>query len=534
MTDKLALSRRGLLAASAAFATVSLSGAASAAPVRGGKLIFARYTDSQQLDPVKTELNADIWVMNSIYETLLLPTSDGLGVQPGLATKWGFTDGGKGFAITLREGVMFSDGTPCTAEDVKWSLDRARDPKGGPWADMVGSITDVAITSPTTIALKLKNPDPTLIAALSMFSTAVMSKKAYDAAAGNTPDEKSAKLAEHPIGTGPFKMVDWKRGEIMRLARNEHYWRKAPDGKPLPYVDTLDFPVIPDDATRILKLRAGEVHGCEFIPYARVKELKADPKLRMELWPSTKVVYNQFNVRPEYNGKKNPLADVRVRQALNHAVDKKALIAITTQGLGTPMSSYMSSVTPMHVGSGPVFPYDVAKAKKLLADAGYPGGGFEIVAHALSGNVDDTNNYTTIQQMWAAVGVKLTIEQMDYATKTARYKKGDYQMRSALWTDDIADPSEITSYFAYSPTTDCLHTGYKNEKVDALYKQSQEEVDIPKRKALYAELQKIFNAEGPLMPMYEVGYPVAWLKDVKGFVQIPLGNNYFEAVALKS
>jgi len=525
------LSRRAVLAAGAGFATVSLGGGAKAAPTRGGTLVFARYADSQLLNPVKTELNVDIWVMNSIFDTLLLPTADGKGLQPGLATKWEWLDEGKGLRLTLRQGVKFSNGQPMLASDVKWSLDHARDPKNGPWADVIASIEAVEIAAADTIVLKLKNPDPTLLPALAMFSTGVMPQSLFEAAPGNTTEEKATAFAEKPVGSGPFMITEWKRTEIMRLARNPHYWRMAPDGKPFPYVDKLEMPVIPDDATRILKLRAGEAHGIEFIPYARVKELQADAGLRVELWPSTKTTYVMLNTVKQLNGKPNPLSDVRVRQALNHAVNKDAVIAITTRGLGTPSSSFISSATPLHTGSGPVFPYDLAKAKALLAEAGFAGG-MELNCHALAGNEDDKNNLTTIQSMFAQVGVKLVLEQLDNASRVARWRKGDFQMRSSYWTDDIADPSEITSFMAYSPTTDCVHTGFKSERVDALFQQSQSQVDPAKRAAQYAEIQQIFNTTGPLLFLYETPYPVAWRKGVSGFVQIPLGNNYFEGATL--
>jgi peptide/nickel transport system substrate-binding protein len=137
----------------------------------------------------------------------------------------------------------------------------------------------------------------------------------------------------------------------MKLARNENYWRKDAAGQQLPYLDEIEFVIIPDDATRILKLQAGEVDGAEFIPYARVAELKADPNLDMQLWPSTKVNYLTLNVRPTFkDGSKNPMADPRVRQAMNYAIDKDALIKIVTMDVAKPMTSFMSSSTP-YVGT---------------------------------------------------------------------------------------------------------------------------------------------------------------------------------------
>ena len=140
MNDAFSITRRALFGGAAALATFSLPRAGQAAAVRGGKLTYARYADSLELDPVMTDANVDIWVMNSIYDTLLLPTADGAGVQPGLEPNWDLSDDGKAVTLTLRPGVKFSDGTDLQASDVKWSLDRARDPKNGAWNEMIASI----------------------------------------------------------------------------------------------------------------------------------------------------------------------------------------------------------------------------------------------------------------------------------------------------------------------------------------------------------------------------------------------------------
>lgn len=522
-----------MLGASAALA-VGLPGQAQAAPVRGGKLVYGRYADSLLLDGVNSELNVDIWVLNSIYDTLLLPTPDGLGLKPGLATKWEVGDGGKLVTLSLREGVKFSDGTPFTAEDVKWSLDRARDPTQGAWNSLLASVSSVDIADPGTVKLVLKHPDPTLLPVLATFNTAILPSVKFMAAAGATLEDKAKAFAEHPIGTGPFMLVEWQHGVVMKLARNPHHWRMAPDGKPFPYLDALEFQVIPDDSTRLLKLKAGELNGSEFIPYARVAELKADPKLEMQLWPSTKINYLTMMVRPTLkDGSANPLANPKVRQALNHAVNKAALIQITTRGLGTQMTSMMSKATPLHDGTVEPYPYDVAKAKALLAESGVAPG-FEVSCLTLAGSADEISNMTAVQQMFGAIGVKLRIEQVDNATRNARYKAGDFMMRTAQWTDDLADPSEIASYFLYSPNIQSLHSGWKSERVDALFTVSQEEIDPGKREAAYKEMQDVYKAAATILYLYETPYPVAFSTKVKGFLQIPLGNNYFDEVYLET
>jgi peptide/nickel transport system substrate-binding protein len=497
------------------------------AVTRGGTLTYARYADSLLLDPVFNDANVDIWILTNLYDTLLQPTADGKDVQPGLATDYSVSDDGMTFTLKLRQGTKFSDGSPITVDDVKWSLDRARNPDNHIWGFTLEGIDNIEVSGSDTIILHLKHPDPTLTSALATFNSAIMPQKLYEAAPGATEEEKAKAFAEHPIGSGPFMFDSWQRGTEMVIKRNPYYWQMGEDGKPLPYLDEVRFVVIPDDATRILKLQAGEVDGAEFIPYARVAELKNDPNLDMELFPSTRVQYLTVNVRPTLkDGKPNVLADPKVRQALNYAIDKEAVAKIVTFGIGKPMVSFMSSATPMAVNNGPVYPYDVEKAKALLKEAGVAEG-TEVSCMGLAGNADETAILSTIQAMWAQVGVKLNVEYLDNATRTARYRAADFQMRVAAWTDDIADPSEITSYFAYFPNIESLHGGWQDKKVDDLFVQSQKEMDKAKRAEMYKEIQQTYIEAAPIMFLYQSPYPVALRKQVKGFNQIPLGNNIF-------
>jgi peptide/nickel transport system substrate-binding protein len=252
----------------------------------------------------------------------------------------------------------------------------------------------------------------------------------------------------------------------------------------------------------------------------------------MVLFPSTRVEYSSMNVRPEVDGKPNPLANPKVREALNYATDKDGVIQLVTYGIGKPMTSFMSTSTPLNSGTKPLYPVDVAKAKTLMKEAGY-GSGFSTSMMILAGNEDDISIATALQQMWSQIGVKLTINQVDNATRTDRYRKGDFSMRLSPWTDDIADPSEITAYFSYSTNIQALHSGWKNDVVDQAFERSQKETDPVKRAADYKTIQDTYNSTGPIIPLYESSYPVALKKDVRDFVQIPLGNNIFTTTWLQ-
>ncbi|AZI44883.1 ABC transporter substrate-binding protein (plasmid) [Deinococcus psychrotolerans] len=517
-------------AALALAATLSLGQALGV--TRGGQMVYGRYADSQFLDPVLNDSNLDIWILTNLYDTLLQPTADGKRVQPGLASRYVVSKDGLTMTLTLRPNIKFADGSPITSADVKWNLDRARNPDNGAWNNLIESIASVA-ASGNTVTITLKHPDPVLPSALAAFNTAIMPQKLFDAAPGKNDAEKAKAFAEKPIGSGPFVLSEWKRGSYMVLKRNPYYWKKGEDGKALPYLDTLRFEILPDDNTRILKLQAGELQGAEFIPLSRVAELKANPKLNMMLFPSTQVNQIAMNTRPKLkDGTANPLTDVRVRQALNYAVNRPALIQLVTFGNGKPMKSLMSSATPLFDKGQKGYTYDLDKAKALLAAAGFKNG-FDVTTMATSGSANDLTLTTALQQMWGAVGVRLKIEQIDSATKVARRTAGDFQMNTGGWTDDLADPSEVTGYFATKGETDAAHTGFSDPTIEKLFPQSQREIDKTKRAAIYKQIQTIYSNAAPIIFLYETPYPVALAKNVKGFYQIPLGYNVFEKTSIE-
>ncbi len=498
------------------------------AVTRGGTLTFARQTDCQYLDPVHTTQNADIWISLNIYATLLEPTPDGRDVQPGLASAHTVGPDGKTVTLALRPGLKFADGSPLLASDAAWSLNRAaKKETGGDFAFLLSAIDTVTAKDDTTVVITMTRPDPTILQALATFNAGIMPEKLLMAAPGANLEEKSKAFAEKPIGSGPFFLQSWKRGTEMVLARNPHFWRPGADNQPLPYLDAIRFLMIPDDATRILKLRAGEIDIAEFVPYSRVNELKADARLNMVLFPAAQMNYFALNSRPTLkDGSKNPLNDVRVRQALNYATNKQALIQVVSYGAGTPARSFMPMSTPLSYGPTPLYPYDLAKARALLAEAGYAQG-FEITCMVLAGSADDAAKTAALQQMWAPLGIRMKIEQMESATRLARYNAGDFQMRTSLWTNDINDPGQVTSIFAYFPTRQNNRGGWQDTRNDALFEASRSELDPAKRAAMFKEIQERYAEAAPIVFAMEVPYPVAMLKKVHGFVQIPLGNNLF-------
>jgi peptide/nickel transport system substrate-binding protein len=198
----------------------------------------------------------------------------------------------------MRPGIKFSNGSPIEPSDVKWSLDRARArDTGGDFSFLLDSIESIDTAAPDQVIVHLHHPDPVILQALATFNSGIMPEKLVMAAPGATLLEKSKNFAEHPIGSGPFMLTSWQRNTEMLLSRNPYYWKTGTDGQKLPYLDAIRFVIIPDDATRILKLRAGELDVAEFVPYSRVAELKGDTKLNMVLFPAAQTNYRSTSVR---------------------------------------------------------------------------------------------------------------------------------------------------------------------------------------------------------------------------------------------
>jgi len=498
---------------------------------RGGTLNFARYDGSRLIDPIYADRNPDIWMVGSLFDTLLRGSADGNSVEPGLAEAFSVSDDGKTVSLTLRDGVLFSDGAPISGDDVVFSLDRARNPDLSPWAGLLGSIESVSADG-NTVTIALNAPDPTILSMLATFNTAIVSKAAFDAAAGDTDQDKSAAIfaaTSAGVGSGPFYLCGFEQGASMDFCANEHYWRMGSDGKPLPYLEGVHFEIIPDDATRILSLQAGEVDAAEFIPFSRVAELEGDPNINMQLYPSTRIIYSPINTRDtRADGSPNPLADARVRQALNYGTNKEALIGVVLHGAGQPMSSpLMAKATQYAADLSPLYSYDMDKAKALVAEAGLEPG-TEVTLTTLAGSADDATIFAALQQMWAPLGIELVVEQVDGATRGAKNRSGEFDIHTYGWVNDVNDPSQVVGWLGYTPTAKAVGTGWESSEFNTLFEEAANEMDPEARKAKFAKMQELYAEAAPLLFMYETPFAVALGTAVEGYVQTPLGNNIFD------
>lgn len=448
-----ALSRRGLLKAAGAgvggllFASALAACGSDASPGGGtagggggggdnSKLVLARGQASDTLDPQKTALLVAHEITWQIYDSLIYLDAAGR-VFPGLATEWRFSNDKKTITFRLREGVTFHDGTPFDARAVKASVDRWLDPKtASPTAYVAGPLKETRVVDELTIEYVYREAFVPVLVGLSY---------SYGAPVSPTAAERYGdQFGRNPVGTGPYKFVEWTADETIKLERNEaHDWAtplySGADGELArgPVIQAAEFRVIPENATRIAALTSKQIDmisGTEAVPNSQVEKLRETGGVTVVQAPAVGVYYANLNAS------RGPLADVRVRQAVNYAVDKDALVKLALSGQGKPATSIVSSAyTTYYDDAVEPYAYDPERARALLQEAGQ-GGGFTMRYLVIQGD-EFERAAQVVQEQLSQVGVKVEITALPVGdiAATAAKERPDATFFYYTWNDpDIA------------------------------------------------------------------------------------------------
>jgi peptide/nickel transport system substrate-binding protein len=483
-------------------------GGGSAPTVRGGTLVFARAADIRSLDPTATLDNPSIWAQEQIYETLYTVTADGRGVRPWLAIRYTVSRDRRTWTFELRPGIRFSNGRPVRAADVVYSIDRARDSKNG-FGYIDAAIASVSAPDDRTVVVRTKYAWAPLLADLSLFVNGVVPRDL----GGQSP----AEFFRHPVGTGPFVVTGWRRGVHLLLRRNPHYWQP---GKP--YLDQVEFTVVPDDSARRARLTSGDAQVVELQP-ADVGALSNAPAATAVAFPSTRIDVLLPNERYR------PLADVHVRRAIGFAIDRKAIVGAVLAGQGRPANSTLPAHVPFYNPRNPGLAFDPARAKEELARSAYPHG-FKL-EFLTSSDPIYTEVARGIQQQLATLGIDVTIRTVAPTDLFADQQKFDYQLSIDVWTMDIPDPDEYAAY-SLSPAggVHAFYTDFHDPRMTALVERAQTTFSPAARRALYAEIQTLADADVPQIPLYYSPLVYGVTRRVHGFRVYPLGNYPLEDV----
>jgi peptide/nickel transport system substrate-binding protein len=476
----------------------------SASPVSGGTLVFARNADVISWDPIIPTDNPSIWAQLNIYDQLVRVAPGSEAVEPDLATSWDVSPDGKTYTFHLRTGVVFSDGTPLKASDVKFSLDRVATDKASLWGFLFPKMN---ITTPDdqTVVINLDTPWAPLLADLSVFAASIIPQAYFNQVGEQTFGDK-------PIGTGPFVLSSWQKGNVAVLKRNPKYW-----DQPKPYLNEVDFKVVADDNTRMLQVQSGQIDVASDVPFNQIDSLKSKPGLDVQISPVIGTYWIQFNEKlPQFQ-------DINVRQAINWAVDKQSIIKTVLFGYAQPAYGYLGKMLYSDTTDQP-YGFDLTKAKQLMAQSKYPNG-FSTKLLIASGDTIGQQVAVIVKSELAQIGINVTMEQQEPASAFQAQVNGSYEMVEYYMTSDIIDPAENTTYAAAgNGGSNAVYTYYDNPTVDALISQSNSETDPTKRAAEYLQIQQLVHNDAPMLFLFWQPARTAVRTNVHGFLVQPTGN----------
>ncbi|MBL8093894.1 MAG: hypothetical protein JNL73_06960, partial [Anaerolineales bacterium] len=456
----------------------------TASPKSGGTLIAARAADMTGLDPHKQTAFSSFRVLEHIYEPLLNLDKD-MNVVPNLAKSWVWSDDGLILTMTLEDGVVFHNGDPMTADDVKATYERILNEETAAAArSFFSSIASVEAPDATTVVFTLSTPNAALLAAMTNPNSGIMSKKLLDG--GWDP-------ASEAVGTGPFKLATWEADNILVLERNADYWRAG-----LPYLDKIEFRTIPDESSILAGLRAGTIDWA-LINDPRVGLVAASGASDLVKDTAPALAYHVLQL----NASRPMFEDVKVRQAISCAIDRQQVLDTASLGEGQVVSPATPLFYRADLGSLFCYQKDLDKANALLAEAGSPAVTFTVIVAAGEPPtaVAEAEN---IQAQLAEIGVTVNIETLELGVYVDRWLKGDFDAAVAL---NGGNPDPHNMFFRYWNSAGNLNgvANYSSPEIDSLLAEAVALTDPAARKAVYDQIQQKLTEAAPWVWLY-VGY----------------------------
>lgn len=499
------------------------------------QLIVGRGGDSVGLDPIRHTDGETFKVTENIFDTLVGYAEESTEVVPSLAEKWEVAQDGLTYTFSLRKGVKFHDGTDFNAEAVKWNFERWMD-KNHPmhnaegyeyYNDMFGGykgdenhvIKSVDVVDEHTVKFTLNRTLAPFIQNLGMSCFAIASPKAVEAAGAEGFNEK-------PVGTGPFKFVEWKRNDTITLEKNPDYWNAG-----YPKLDKLVFKSIPENTARLTALINGEIDLMDGLNPDDAETVKGNSELQLILRPSMNIGFVGFNVE------KKPLDNPKVREALAYAVNKPDIIEAFFAGLGQPAVNPMPPSLWGHNNNLKDREFNLDKAKQLLAEAGYPNG-FKIQFWAMPVPrpymPDGVKIAEAIQQDFKKIGVEAEIVTMEWATYLDKTKAGEQEIFMLGWTGDNGDPDNfLATLLDKNNIGGNNRTRWANEEAHELLMKAQSATTQAEREQLYLKVQELIFQDVPMVPLAHSTPALAAKANVINYKPHPKGSESLEKVEFK-
>ena len=486
-------------------------GVAFAAPAPAsaqGTIRVAVGTTLNQLDPARTTIGDEYIYVHLVFNGLTRIDPD-MTVKPDLAESWDVSDDLKTWTFKLRTDVKFHNGRPLDSGDVVATVKRILDPATGSRSRTNLSMVDsVEAVDPHTVQFKLNIP-------YAGFADIFADRQLRIIAKDNVND-----LSTHPIGTGPFMFKSWAPGDRMELVKNPNYYKKG-----LPKLDGVTILIIPEAAARIAALESGAIDILWSLPYESVDKFKNSSTIRVDsvstpTWDGIIL-----------NNERKPFDDVRVRQALAATIDKPALVELALFGQGEPTFSPIPPSHPYFNKSLKINPPDIAKAKKLLAEAGYPNG-FDVPMQVPQEREQRVRLGVAVRDMARAAGIRINIERVPFASYTANVAG-----KAQMYVDGyFARPTIDTALYPFYHSSGSWNQRlwrYKDARVDKILDEARMTNDDAARKKLFGEFQAVVDETVPGIIAYSAAHVNGVSKKVEGFRSTPMLWLDLENVSLK-
>jgi peptide/nickel transport system substrate-binding protein len=470
-------------------------------------LVMIIESSPTNLDP-RVGIDAQSERIDNLLFDDLLERDEHLNVKPGLAERWEIPNP-LTYIFHLHAGVKFHDGAPLTSRDVKWTFDSLLGGKIRSTKSAAYRFVDrVEATDDVTVVFHLKQPFATLLWNLS------------DGAMGIVPYGSLGEISQHPVGSGPFRFVSAEPDKEVVVERNEGYWGERAR------LQRVRFLVVPDATTRALELRKGSADvAINALTPDMVLTLERDSKLEVVRAPGTVLQYMAFNLRDPI------LKDVRVRQALAFAIDRRPILEYLWRGFAQPAASILPVQSWAYTSDVATYAYDPQRARQLLEAAGYPAANGVRFHLMMKTSTDDNTRLmvAVLQQQLRQVEIQLDIRTLEFATFFSDVTHGQFQMHSLRWIGGNEDP-DIFEYafhsdkFTPNGANRCF---YSNPRIDALIDKARAEMNQNTRKELYGEIQRILAEDLPYINLWYLDNVLVHTRRVKNLSLSPPGNYDF-------
>ena len=496
----------------------------------GGTLIFGRGSDSTSLDPSRTTEGETFKVTKNIFETIVDFEDEGTEIVEGLAHDWDVSDDGLEYTFELEEDVTFHDGTDFNADAVVKNFERwaGGDEEMFPYYNtMFGGfegddghvIKSVEADDDYTVTFTLNRPQAPFLKNLAMDMFAISSPEAFE-------EEGDDDYERNPVGTGPFQFVEWEPNDSITVEKYDDYWQEG-----LPKLDEVVFRSIPDNASRLNALTAGEIDLADGINPSDGESIENDAELQLIERPSMNVGYLGLTVTRE------PFDQKEVRQAMNYAIDQQAIIDAFYEGRAEEAVNPMPSTIEGYNEDIDGYEHDPEKAKELLKEADLEDG-FEMELWAMPEPrpymPDGQKIAEVIQKDLADVNIDAEIVSHEWATYLELAEKGEADAFLLGWTGDNGDPDNfLYALLDEDNIGSNNYTYFENDDTHDLFIDAQTEVDQDERNELYEESQEILHEEAPWVPLAHSTPLLGAAEDVTGFSPHPTGSDLLSEVDFK-